>query len=121
MEVMWSASAQSKRKKKSLVVHVNRILVSVLFGSEVSASLSEKIVKVPTANGPALTRATGEMTLTVSWVKGDPDKAGAIDERSFSQIAKEIEEEMGYSNLAGTMYEELALRVAERYIEEVEG
>lgn len=121
MEVMWSASAQSKRDKKSLVAHVNRILVSALFGSVVSASPSEKIVEVPTTNGPALIHATGEMTLTVSWVKGDPDKAGAIDEESFSQIAKEIEEEMGRSNLAGTMYEEFALRIAERYIEEVEG
>jgi len=43
-----------------------------------------------------------------------------VDEKRFSEIALEIEEEMGYFSLTGTIYEEFALRVAERYIAEME-
>lgn len=98
------------------------LVTEIRASSEVHIDLSEEMRNIHDPHFPCYTfQPNGNMTLTVSWKRSKVKEKSAIDEKSFSQIAKEIEEEMGYSNLAGTMYEEFAFRVAERYIEEVEG
>lgn len=117
---MWSASGRSKRDKKEIAAYIRGALAAIICSDgEVHASLSQKIERTLAPGETPTTWATGEMTLTVSWTTGDYDKSGAIDEESFNQIAKEVEEEMGYSRLTDAPHGEFALRVVERYITEI--
>jgi len=96
------------------------LVAEIRAGSEVHIDLSEEIRDaVRTHHDIVYNLPTGNMTLVVKWKRGKVPRA-IIDEKRFRETELEIEEEMGYNGLADSKYGEFALRVAERYIAEME-
>ena len=104
---------------KKAVVLLSGLVEEIGLSSEVHIDLSEETREGFNSCLEPFNTPTGKMILIVSWIRSRNEERPRINKERFSEIALEIEEEMGYGGLVGTVYEEIALRAAERYIEEV--
>ena len=114
MNAMYKSHAGIKKAVALLSGFVEEIGLS----SEVHIDLSEETREDFNSRLKPFNTPTGKMILIVSWIRGRDEERSGINEERISEIALEIEEEMGRSGLTGTVYEEFALRVTERYISE---
>lgn len=107
---------------KEAELFLSGLVTEIRAGSEVHIDLSEEMSEVIHRGFDTVYNApTGKMTLVVKWKRDRDEKRPVINKERISEIALEVEEEMGYSGLTNAPHGEFALRVAERYIEEVEG